>query len=78
MPRKETSLDASVREFAPYIDSYWRDFDGDSEYVGAVIAVHVDQAGGIVGSSFHVNGPYADWNSDFVSELLSVADGEVA
>lgn len=75
---KPSEMDSSIRELVPYLDSYWRDYDCDSVYAAAVVAIHVDQAGGIVGQSWHVNGPTADFTEGLVRDLLAAADGEVA
>ena len=71
-------LGSSSLELSPYVDQYWRDHDRDEVYAAAVIGIHIDQLGEIVGQTYHVNGPYADWNESFVSDLLSASDGEVA
>lgn len=71
-------LGPSSLELSPYVDQYWRDCDRDEVYAAAVIGVHVDQAGEIVGQSYHVNGPSCDWNESFMSDVMAAADGEVA
>lgn len=76
MPRCD--LAPSALTLAPYLDQYWRDCDRDGVYAAGFVAFHVDQAGEAVGQSWHVNGPSADFNDAFMSDLLFASDGEVA
>lgn len=72
-----TRLGFSSHVLSPYVEQYWRDCDRDEVYAAAVLGIHVDQAGEVVGQSWHVNGPSADWGESFVSDLMAAADGEV-
>lgn len=72
------ALGPSALELAPYVAGYWRDRDREEAYAAVVIGVHIDQLGNIVGQSYHVNGPSADWNDALMSDLMAAADGEVA
>lgn len=82
MPKFEVSpvagaLGLSAMEVSPYLDQYWRDCDRADVYAAAFMGLHVDQSGAVVGQSWHVNGPGADWNDEFMRDIVSASEGEV-
>lgn len=72
------TLGPSAMEVSPYLDQYWRDCDKGEVYAAAFMGLHVDQSGAVVGHSWHVNGPGSAWNEEFMRDVVSASDGEVA
>ena len=52
-----SELHDACREFAPYLDSYWRDYESDECYAAFVGVVYMSQDGSVVGTSYHCSAP---------------------